>query len=187
MTRLISMTAFMLLLATPALAHTRHHYRHHRQHITRHHRHDSEMAAHESNPDSQGGDSASRPKRISGLLEFAGEVFSFVSGGAGWSIPFGDWEITGSDGVGSWGSRHGAIGIAGGEIYDPVLHRKREGIELHAGRYATEGCVAIEPKRWPEFKRKLLAFGEASLHIGRDGAAIVPAKVASPVTWGFVC
>lgn len=37
MTRLISTTALMLILATPALAHHRHHYRHH--HYSRHYRH----------------------------------------------------------------------------------------------------------------------------------------------------
>src|SRR6202035_4040696 len=72
------------------------------------------------------------PARIAGTIEIAGELFHYGSGGFGYSIPYGYYPIPGDDGVGSWGSRHGAIGIAGGEIWDKRLGRYREGIELHA-------------------------------------------------------
>jgi len=121
---------------------------------------------------------AHTPARISGEIEIAGATFPFGSGGHGWSIPYGDYLITPKD-VGSWGSRHGALGIAGGEIYDKRLGRDRIAIELHHptnGALMTAGCVAVE--NWESFKRKVLAmidqFGHAFLHIDPRGSRVSP-------------
>ena len=125
-----------------------------------------------------------RPYHIKGVIAVGDKHFEFVSGGAGWSIPYGDHRITPED-VGSWGARHGAMGLNHDDpIYDPQLHRNREGIELHpAHGDRTEGCVGIRDG-WSAFKKAVLAMidnaGSAFLHIGPEGAAITPAK-ASPL------
>lgn len=121
-----------------------------------------------------------RPMKLAGELLLDGKAFRFVSGGEGrWSIPYGDHEVT-PDEVGSWGRRHGAIGLAGGEIWDPQLHRTREGIEIHPSTlYSTHGCVGIDRRQWPEFKRRLeamLAMGHAWLHVTPAGVTITPTK-----------
>ena len=118
------------------------------------------------------------PCRLTGAIDVDGVSYAYGSGGYGCSIPAGDHQIT-PDEVGSWGARHGAMGIAHGEMWDSRLGREREGIEIHAdlnGSMKTEGCVAIV--KFNEFKRKVLAmiaeFGRAFLHIDVTGARVSP-------------
>lgn len=119
-----------------------------------------------------------RPKQITGIIKVEGKQYEFGSGGRGQSIPYGDYLIT-PGAVGSWGSRHGAIGVADGTIPDPKLHRDRDGIELHAAtnsKLATDGCVSIKKDQWPEFKKQVLAMvGENKrvyLHVSDRGASV---------------
>jgi hypothetical protein len=124
----------------------------------------------------------SRPRLLEGNLEIAGKTFKFASGGTGWSIPYGTFEVTPTT-VGSWGARHDAVGLANDSIYDRQLGRDRDGIEMHASPHFTSaGCVVVD--RWAEFKRTLFAFidgmGHAFLHVGPSGAIITAAK-ASPL------
>lgn len=122
------------------------------------------------------------PARIAGTLEIAGQHFRFGSGGAGYSIPSGDYKIT-PDTVGDWGARHGAIGVAGNTIWDPRLRRYREGIEIHrdfsGGRLITEGCIAID--HWLPFlsalKKLLSRFGTVYLHVETGKARITPQPI----------
>src|SRR5579863_2891124 len=98
-----------------------------------------------------------RPKLITGTMKVEGKEYVFGSGGHGQSIPYGDYLIT-PGAVGSWGSRHGAIGVADGTIPDPKLHRDRDGIELHAAtndKLQTNGCVSIRKDQWPEFRKQV--------------------------------
>jgi hypothetical protein len=120
------------------------------------------------------------PSRLRGTLEVAGIRVPYGSGGAGYALDYGDYRITPDD-VGSWGARHGAIGLAHDEIWDARLHRYREGIEIHAAmndRLITEGCVAIARRQWQGVKRAILAMidesGRAFLHIDPSGARIEP-------------
>ena len=120
------------------------------------------------------------PSRIKGELRIGDLRVPFGSGGEGWSLDYGDYPITPKD-IGPWGSRHGAIGLAGDEIYDRRLGRDREGIELHAATndsLMTEGCVAIARREWIAVKRAVLAMidmsGHAYLHIDPTGARIEP-------------
>src|SRR5215472_2457686 len=69
----------------------------------------------------------SRPKLMTGRLRIGNLDMGFASGGRGWSIPYGDYPI--DDSAGEWGKHHGAVGLNGDSIYDPVLGRDREGIE----------------------------------------------------------
>lgn len=122
-----------------------------------------------------------RPYQLRGSVEIAGHRYDYVSGGAGWSIPFGDWRI--DDSEGSWGRRHGALGLNDDSIPDHYLGRDREGIEIHADRSGrTEGCFGVE--QWPAFKRAVMAmiatYGNAYLHIRPDGASVTPIKEADP-------
>lgn len=129
-----------------------------------------------------------RPSVIRGVLRIAGDVFRFVSGGAGWSIPYGDYPIS-PDSEGSWGKRHGALDLTGddrGEMWDRQLGRHREGVEMHAdvdGR--TEGCVGVED--WKSAKRKILAMiaeqGHAYLHVWPRGVSITPRRNEAPVVY----
>lgn len=119
-----------------------------------------------------------RPKQITGTITVEGKEYEFGSGGRGQSIPYGDYLIT-PDAVGSWGSRHGAIGIANGTIADPKLHRDRDGIELHAAsssKLETHGCVSIRKDQWPEFKKQVLSMVKKNkkvyLHVSDQGASI---------------
>ena len=80
-----------------------------------------------------------RPKQLTGIITVEGKEYEFGSGGHGQSIPYGDYLIT-PDAVGSWGSKHGAIGISNGTMPDPKLRRDRDGIELHAGRRCDGPC-----------------------------------------------
>lgn len=119
-----------------------------------------------------------RPKQITGTITVEGKEYEFGSGGRGQSIPYGDYLIT-PDAVGSWGSRHGAIGVANGTIADPKLHRDRDGIELHAAsnsKLETNGCVSIRKDQWPEFKKQVLAMVRKNkkvyLHVSDQGASI---------------
>lgn len=120
-----------------------------------------------------------RPQRIEGEIAIGTLNFRFVSGGAGWSIPYGDWPITPGD-VGSWGARHGAIGVNHDDcVYDRQLGRCREGVEIHAdydGR--TAGCVGVE--RFAEAKRAILAmvdkFGRAFLHVWPGHVSVTPER-----------
>ena len=123
---------------------------------------------------------AHAPSRLRGVLEVGELRVDYGSGGEGWALDYGDYEITPDD-VGSWGSRHGAIGIAHDEIWDVRLRRYREGIELHAATndsLKTEGCVAIERQQWAAVKRAVLAMideaGHAFLRVGPNGARIEP-------------
>ena len=120
------------------------------------------------------------PSRLRGVLEVGELRVDYGSGGEGWALDYGDYEITPDD-VGPWGSRHGAIGIAHDEIWDVRLRRYREGIELHAATndsLKTEGCVAIERQQWAAVKRAVLAMideaGHAFLRVGPNGARIEP-------------
>jgi hypothetical protein len=123
---------------------------------------------------------------LTGTVDVEGNKFPFGSGGAGRRhIPYGDYPITPGT-VGSWGAAHGALGINNNQIWDPVLGRMRDGIELHAGmsdHAITAGCIAIAGNRWPEFKAKVLAMiarnGSAYLHVGADGVSISPTKQAA--------
>lgn len=117
-----------------------------------------------------------RPYRMVGELEINGRKFEFVSGGRGASIPLGAHKIT-PGAVGPWGRRHGALGIAGGEIWDPQLKRYRDGIEFHkAYSRATGGCIGL--KNWAEAKRAILAmvreFGNVFLNVGPRAVNISP-------------
>lgn len=119
-----------------------------------------------------------RPKQITGTLTVEGKEYAFGSGGHGQSIPYGDYLIT-PDAVGSWGSRHGAIGVANGSIPDPKLHRDRDGIELHAAtndKLETDGCVSIKKDQWPEFRKQVLAMARENkkvyLHVSDQGASV---------------
>lgn len=119
-----------------------------------------------------------RPKQITGTIRVEGKQYEFGSGGRGQSIPYGDYLIT-PDAVGSWGSRHGAIGVANGTIADPKLHRDRDGIELHAAtnsKLETSGCVSIRKDQWPEFRKQVLAMVKENkrvyLHVSDQGASI---------------
>ncbi len=119
-----------------------------------------------------------RPKQITGTLTVEGKEYAFGSGGRGQSIPYGDYLIT-PDAVGSWGSRHGAIGVANGTIPDPKLHRDRDGIELHAAtndKLSTDGCVSIKKEQWPEFKKQVLTMVKDNkkvyLHVSDQGASV---------------
>lgn len=113
-------------------------------------------------------DAGKRPYRISGNLKIDGREFRFVSGGKGWSIPYGDYEITPDD-VGKWGRRHGALGLNHDDgITDPQLHRDREGIEIHSWPGDTAGCIGI-PRDYKALKQLTLAmikqYGHAYLHV----------------------
>ena len=119
-----------------------------------------------------------RPKQITGTITVEGKEYEFGSGGRGQSIPYGDYLIT-PDAIGSWGSRHGAIGVANGTIADPKLHRDRDGIELHAAgnsKLETNGCVSIRKDQWPEFRKQVLAMVRKNkkvyLHVSDQGASI---------------
>jgi hypothetical protein len=123
-----------------------------------------------------------RPRLLTGTLEIAGLKFPYASGGAGWSIPYGDFPLTPEE-VGGWGKRHGAIGINGGTIPDKQLGRDREGIEIHAAHHmASSGCVVVE--EFDRLKRAVTRLindaGHAFLHVGPTGAAIT-ADSASPL------
>lgn len=127
----------------------------------------------------------SRPHRLEGVLRIAGTAFDFVSGGIKPSIPYGNYEIS-TDSEGDWGARHGALDLTGtdrGEIWDPQLGRHREGIELHGGGYATEGCVAV--KQWPRAKHAILAMihaaGRAFLHVWPGSVTITPMRSSGQV------
>ena len=120
------------------------------------------------------------PRRLRGTMLINDERIPYGSGGHGYSIPYGDYRIT-PDAVGPWGARHGAIGIAGGEIWDKRLHRYREGIELHRGynkELITSGCVVVPGRAFGKLKSKIFAmmkdFGHAFLHVGPMGALISP-------------
>jgi len=117
-----------------------------------------------------------RPERLTGTLEIEGRSYPYVSGGSGWSIPYGDHRIT-PEAVGRWGRRHGAIGLADDAIYDHYLRREREGVELHPASAHTAGCVGIVSD-WPGFKRAVLhmidEFGFAYLHVGVHRVSISP-------------
>lgn len=122
-------------------------------------------------------DVAHRPYRISGTLKIDDRNFRFVSGGKGWSIPYGDWEIT-PDEVGKWGSRHGAMGLNHDDgIPDPQLHRDREGIEIHSWPGSTGGCVGI-PSGYASLKALTKAMikknGHAFLHVWPCRVEITP-------------
>jgi hypothetical protein len=119
-----------------------------------------------------------RPKQITGTIKVEGKEYEFGSGGRGQSIPYGDYLIT-PDAVGSWGSRHGAIGVANGTIPDPKLHRDRDGIELHAAtndKLVTDGCVSIRKDQWPEFRKQVLGMLKQNkkiyLHVSDQGASV---------------
>ncbi|HEY5064013.1 MAG TPA: hypothetical protein VIJ04_04170 [Xanthobacteraceae bacterium] len=119
-----------------------------------------------------------RPKQITGTMTVEGKEYQFGSGGRGQSIPYGDYLIT-PDAIGSWGSRHGAIGVANGTIPDPKLHRDRDGIELHAAgnsKLETDGCVSIRKDQWPEFRKQVLALAKENkrvyLHVSEQGASV---------------
>jgi len=120
---------------------------------------------------------------IGGLLSMDGKKYRWGSGGGGFaSMPFGDYPITPGT-IGSWGQAHGALGINNNAMFDPLLHRMRQGIELHSGSsdaLITEGCMAIAGAQWPELKARVLAMirdkGSAYLHLGADGASITPYK-----------
>jgi hypothetical protein len=119
-----------------------------------------------------------RPKQIAGTMTVEGKEYQFGSGGRGQSIPYGDYLIT-PGAVGSWGSRHGAIGVANGTIPDPKLHRDRDGIELHAAgnsKLETDGCVSIKKEQWPEFRKQVLTLAKENkkvyLHVSDRGASV---------------
>jgi hypothetical protein len=119
-----------------------------------------------------------RPKKITGIMNVEGKEYVFGSGGRGQSIPYGDYLIT-PDAVGSWGSKHGAIGVANGAIPDPKLHRDRDGIELHAAtnsKLETDGCVSIGKDQWPEFRKQVLTMvredKKVYLHVSDQGASV---------------
>lgn len=119
-----------------------------------------------------------RPKQITGIIRVGVKEYEFGSGGRGESIPYGDYLIT-PDSVGSWGSRHGAIGIANGTMSDPKLHRDRDGIEFHAAtnnELETHGCVSIRTDQWPEFRKQILALVKENkglyLHVTDHGASV---------------
>jgi hypothetical protein len=120
-------------------------------------------------------------EHIRGLLAMEGNGYQFGSGGGGHRhIPFGDYPVT-PETIGPWGTAHGAIGINGNQIYDPILKRMRSGIELHAGssdQLLTEGCMAIAGPQWPQFKARLKGmigkYGRVFLHVGKNGASITP-------------
>ena len=119
-----------------------------------------------------------RPKQITGIIKIQGKEYEFGSGGLGQSIPYGDYLIT-PNSIGSWGSKHGAIGLANGSIPDPKLHRDRDGIELHAatnGNLETHGCVSIRKDQWLEFRQQVLAMmGENTrvyLHVSDRGSSV---------------
>lgn len=121
-----------------------------------------------------------RPRRIEGTLTVGRHKMDFASGGTNWSIPYGDFPVT-PESVGSWGSRHGAIGLNDGTIYDKQLGRDRDGIEIHAsGHMASAGCVVVSHSDFGALKKEVTAliatFGRAFLHIGPDGASITPEK-----------
>ena len=126
---------------------------------------------------------AHAPRRLVGILQIGAIRVRFGSGGAGYSLDYGDYLITPDD-VGSWGARHGAIGIAhdtGCTIHDARLGRDRCGIEMHAatnGELITEGCVAIARRQWQAVKKAVLAMieqsGRAFLRIDPSGARIEP-------------
>jgi len=116
------------------------------------------------------------PQHIAGPLKMGDNTFHFGSGGAGRHIPYGDYPIT-PDAIGPWGRAHGAIGINGNVIFDPILGRNRLGIELHpSNRGFTAGCVGIPGKEFPDFKQglreRISRYGPQVLHIGPDGARI---------------
>lgn len=119
-----------------------------------------------------------RPKQLTGTMTVEGKEYAFGSGGHGQSIPYGDYLIT-PDAIGSWGSRHGAIGVANGSIPDPKLHRDRDGIELHAAtndKLETDGCVSIKKDQWPEFRKQVLGMVKDNkkvyLHVSDQGASV---------------
>lgn len=110
-----------------------------------------------------------RPAVLTGTLMVAGQRYAFVSGGAGLSIPYNDYEIS-PNSQGSWGSRHGALDLTGSArsiIPDRQAGRNRLGIELHEGHGRTEGCMGID--RWREAKAQIVGmikkFGRAFLHV----------------------
>ena len=113
-------------------------------------------------------DVTKRPYRMAGTIKIGDRDFNFISGGKGWSIPYGDWEITPDD-VGRWGRRHGALGLNHDDgIPDPILHRLRQGIEIHYWRGDTAGCVGI-PSGYAVLKKLVLDMikkdGRAYLHV----------------------
>ncbi len=119
-----------------------------------------------------------RPWHIVGLADIDGQKFQFSSGGRGASVPLGSHKITPTT-VGNWGSRHGAIGLAGNKIWDEQLGRYRRGIEIHAARVANVnglGCIVFAVREWPVVRRKILAmvyrFGGAYLNVGPHEANI---------------
>lgn len=120
-----------------------------------------------------------RPYQIAGAITVGSKHYDFVSGGKGWSIPYGDHEITPAD-VGRWGARHGAIGLDGDEMPDKQIGRHREGIEIHAADYdATEGCVGIR-SGFKDLKSRIFAMidtaGAAFLHVWPGQVTITPQK-----------
>jgi hypothetical protein len=116
-----------------------------------------------------------------GMVDVQGTKYPWGSGGSGYaSMPFGDYPITPGT-IGAWGQAHGALGVNNNKMFDPVLGRMRNGIELHSGSsdaLITEGCMAIAGARWPQFKKQVLQMiatnGHAYLHMGADGASVTP-------------
>lgn len=124
-----------------------------------------------------------RPKQLTGTITVEGKEYAFGSGGHGQSIPYGDYLIT-PDAIGSWGSRHGAIGVANGSIPDPKLRRDRDGIELHAAtndKLETDGCVSIKKEQWPQFRKQVLGMVKDNkkvyLHVSDQGASVSTAPL----------
>jgi len=125
---------------------------------------------------------------IGGTIDVGGQSFRFGSGGSLPHIPYGDYPVTPGT-IGSWGAAHGALGINNNRIWDPALHRYREGIEFHAASSdaaITAGCIAIAGGQYPQFKQRVLAMirqhGSATLHIGPGGASVTPGRTASPAS-----
>jgi hypothetical protein len=125
--------------------------------------------------------------RIGGEINIGGRLYHFGSGGAPGHphIPYGDYPVTPGT-VGAWGAAHGALGINNNRIWDPTLHRYREGIEFHAGsslNSITQGCIAIAGPEWQSAKMQILRMirehGHAYVHIGPNGASITPDPHAS--------
>ena len=172
-----------ICLASPAYAHYHHH---------RHHNHIYHSKAHKKAQDriklaerkdipTDEKSTTERPKVITGIIELMGHAFHFTSGGYGASIPYGDYRITTSSGP--WGERHGALGLNDQEIYDPKLHREREGIEIHEARGGTEGCVGVH-NGFGLLKKLVISMidqtGSAWLHVWPFGTGISAEKWSGP-------
>ena len=122
-----------------------------------------------------------RPRKLGGVLVIGGLTYRFVSGGAGWSIPYGHFPLQ-RDSKGEWGKRHDAMDIGDhGEMDDPQAGH-RDGMEMHAARSnRTGGCVGIL-ERFDQLREKVTAmieqFGAAWLHITPTGVSITPWQIA---------